>query len=171
MQVILANGLFPIENSTTETKSGHLHFDAVTQLISIKPSSQLESGSPSLQSPTFSMATTFRAPSTALLRAILRPTTECCQTRQIADWTPRERYKKVTKLDKLHKKQKADNRIERKLFPLSPQDPVLIPRRPKVTETSQCHAPSFLRTTDRERCTTMSSHTGFAPCSSNPHHL
>ena len=63
-----------------------------------------------------------KAPSTALLRTFLRPTTtECCQVRHSSKWMPRESFAKTTSLDKLHRRQKANNRIERMLPVSSPR--------------------------------------------------
>jgi hypothetical protein len=60
-----------------------------------------------------------KAPSTSLLRALLRPQQPQCQLRFKSLWMPREKYAKVTTLDKLHRKQKIAIRQERKLSPSS----------------------------------------------------
>ncbi|KEF62961.1 uncharacterized protein A1O9_00936 [Exophiala aquamarina CBS 119918] len=54
-----------------------------------------------------------KAPSTLLLRAMLRPQQPLCQLRSKSDWMPREKYAKITLLDKLHRRQKLAVRQER----------------------------------------------------------
>ncbi|EXJ73764.1 uncharacterized protein A1O5_03526 [Cladophialophora psammophila CBS 110553] len=54
-----------------------------------------------------------KAPSTLLLRAMLRPQQPLCQVRWKSDWMPREKYAKITTLDKLHRRQKAAIRKEK----------------------------------------------------------
>ncbi|EXJ94772.1 hypothetical protein A1O1_03170 [Capronia coronata CBS 617.96] len=54
-----------------------------------------------------------RAPSTLLLRALLRPQQPLCQIRSKSNWMPREKYAKITLLDKLHRRQKEALRKER----------------------------------------------------------
>lgn len=54
-----------------------------------------------------------KAPSTLLLRAMLRPQQPLCQIRSKSDWMPREKYAKITLLDKLHRRQKEAIRRER----------------------------------------------------------
>ncbi|EXJ60348.1 hypothetical protein A1O7_04500 [Cladophialophora yegresii CBS 114405] len=54
-----------------------------------------------------------KAPSTTLLRALLRPRQPLCQLRWKSEWMPREKYAKITALDKLHRRQKAAVRKER----------------------------------------------------------
>ncbi|KIX00712.1 uncharacterized protein Z518_09777 [Rhinocladiella mackenziei CBS 650.93] len=54
-----------------------------------------------------------KVPSTLLLRAMLRPQLPLCQIRLKSDWMPREKYAKITLLDKLHRRQKAALRKER----------------------------------------------------------
>ncbi|KAK5045264.1 hypothetical protein LTR84_009370 [Exophiala bonariae] len=54
-----------------------------------------------------------KAPSTLLLRAMLRPQQPLCQIRSKSDWMPREKYAKITLLDKLHRRQKDAIRKER----------------------------------------------------------
>lgn len=52
-------------------------------------------------------------PSTALLRAVLRPSKGQCpaqQARNVTNWVPRHKYAKVNRLDKLHRAQKAELR-------------------------------------------------------------
>lgn len=52
-------------------------------------------------------------PSTALLRAILRPSKGPCvahQARGVTNWLPRHKYAQVNRLDKLHRLQKAELR-------------------------------------------------------------
>jgi hypothetical protein len=55
---------------------------------------------------------TIKAPSTLLLRAFLHPNRPLCQLRWKSNWMPREKYAKVTALDKLHRKQKQAVRAE-----------------------------------------------------------
>lgn len=60
----------------------------------------------------FAMA--MKVPSASLLRAMMHPARPICQqTRSKSDWMPREKYAKVTSLDKLHRKQKAEFREKR----------------------------------------------------------
>lgn len=54
-----------------------------------------------------------KTPSTALLRALLHPQQPLCQLRFKSLWMPREKYAKITALDKLHRKQKVAIRKER----------------------------------------------------------
>ncbi|KAI1610021.1 mitochondrial large subunit ribosomal protein-domain-containing protein [Exophiala viscosa] len=53
-----------------------------------------------------------KAPSTLLLRALLRPGRPLCQIRSKSYWMPREKYAKITGLDKLHRRQKEGIRRE-----------------------------------------------------------
>ncbi|KAK4946348.1 54S ribosomal protein img2, mitochondrial [Elasticomyces elasticus] len=53
-----------------------------------------------------------KPPSTLLLRALLRPGRPLCQTRSKSYWMPREKYAKLTGLDKLHRRQKDAIRKE-----------------------------------------------------------
>ncbi|EXJ88858.1 hypothetical protein A1O3_01922 [Capronia epimyces CBS 606.96] len=53
-----------------------------------------------------------RPPSTLLLRALLRPQQPLCQIRSKSNWMPREKYAKITLLDKLHRRQKEALRKE-----------------------------------------------------------
>ncbi|KAL2404910.1 hypothetical protein ABEF93_008218 [Exophiala dermatitidis] len=56
-----------------------------------------------------------RPPSTVLLRSLLRPEQPLCQMqiRSKSNWMPREKYAKITLLDKLHRRQKDAVRRER----------------------------------------------------------
>ncbi|OAP65504.1 hypothetical protein AYL99_01476 [Fonsecaea erecta] len=78
-----------------------------------------------------------KAPSTLLLRAMLRPQQPLCQVRWKSEWMPREKYAKITTLDKLHRRQKAAVRKERqdsedraaKMYPTSSPPATLSPAR------------------------------------------
>ena len=60
--------------------------------------------------------TTMRVPSLSLLRAFLRPcNAPCSQVRHGTNWMPREKYAKVTGLDKLHRRQRVAERQEREI--------------------------------------------------------
>lgn len=57
--------------------------------------------------------TIMRVPSVSLLRAFLKPLpAPCTQVRSKSNWMPRERFAKTTRLDKLHRQQKAALRQE-----------------------------------------------------------
>ncbi|KIW10957.1 hypothetical protein PV08_10256 [Exophiala spinifera] len=63
-----------------------------------------------------------KAPSNLLLRALwLRPGRPLCQVRSKSHWMPREKYAKITSLDKLHRRQKAAVRKEREFSALRAQ--------------------------------------------------
>ena len=60
--------------------------------------------------------TTMRVPSLSLLRAFLKPChAPCIQIRHGTNWMPREKYAKVTGLDKLHRRQRVAERQEREI--------------------------------------------------------
>ncbi|KIY03248.1 uncharacterized protein Z520_01715 [Fonsecaea multimorphosa CBS 102226] len=96
-----------------------------------------------------------KAPSTLLLRAMLRPQQPLCQVRWKSEWMPREKYAKITTLDKLHRRQKAAVRKERqdsedraaKMFPASTPSATLSQTQQQIQpqQSPPLHQTSFLR--------------------------
>jgi len=69
---------------------------------------------------------TMKAPSNLLLHAFwLRPGRPLCQIRSKSHWMPREKYAKLTSLDKLHRRQKAAIRKEREFSEVRAQNMTL----------------------------------------------
>ncbi|KIW27865.1 uncharacterized protein PV07_07564 [Cladophialophora immunda] len=97
---------------------------------------------------------TMKAPSTLLLRAMLRPQQPLCQVRWKSEWMPREKYAKITTLDKLHRRQKAAVRRERQdsedraanMYPASTPPATLSQTSQQQTQhQSPPQQPSFLK--------------------------
>ncbi|KIV96197.1 hypothetical protein PV10_00093 [Exophiala mesophila] len=69
-----------------------------------------------------------RVPSASLLRAMMHPPQPIChQIRCKSDWMPREKYAKISSLDKLHRKQKAEFREKRLAAELRAQNMTELP--------------------------------------------